>query len=217
MKKLIIISVFAVVSRAFEHDSTNCEQKDPESNICGRYPPFCKRSCYRSYDGSCNNLENPQWGSAYSAYQRFLDNSYSDGKHFLPSINLILNKSLHKVTTKTLQSHKRFVSVVNQLHEVVIDCIKLRLIDFCISCMVERNMYPCFGSPLNKKLGVVQPKLELVSQWSWLKTTSPIPGTLQFSALQDLWFDPCQLWCVDSQSLDDFILCILIIMYFMIY
>ena len=35
---------------------------------------------YRSLDGSCNNLENPKWGSAYTAYSRLLFPQYADGK-----------------------------------------------------------------------------------------------------------------------------------------
>ncbi|XP_023314614.1 peroxidase-like isoform X1 [Trichogramma pretiosum] len=34
---------------------------------------------YRSVDGSCNNLENPQWGSAFTAYDRILLPEYTDG------------------------------------------------------------------------------------------------------------------------------------------
>ncbi|CAB0038190.1 unnamed protein product [Trichogramma brassicae] len=34
---------------------------------------------YRSIDGSCNNLENPHWGSAFTAYNRILLPEYTDG------------------------------------------------------------------------------------------------------------------------------------------
>lgn len=45
---------------------------------------FCNpRSLYRSADGTCNNLENPRWGSALTAYARVLFPQYSDGKFFL--------------------------------------------------------------------------------------------------------------------------------------
>ncbi|KAI4489483.1 hypothetical protein M0802_011095 [Mischocyttarus mexicanus] len=34
---------------------------------------------YRTSDGSCNNLQNPWWGSAMSTMQRFLPPNYNDG------------------------------------------------------------------------------------------------------------------------------------------
>lgn len=37
------------------------------------------RSKYRSIDGSCNNVENPRWGSAMTAYTRILFPQYFDG------------------------------------------------------------------------------------------------------------------------------------------
>lgn len=39
-----------------------------------------QQSPYRSYDGSCNNLNNPTWGMAQSRYARLLPAIYSDGK-----------------------------------------------------------------------------------------------------------------------------------------
>ncbi|XP_023246127.1 peroxidase-like isoform X2 [Copidosoma floridanum] len=36
---------------------------------------------YRSLDGSCNNPQNPRWGSAFTAYGRFLFPRYADGIH----------------------------------------------------------------------------------------------------------------------------------------
>lgn len=37
-------------------------------------------SKYRSIDGTCNNIENPSWGSAMTAYTRVLFSQYFDGK-----------------------------------------------------------------------------------------------------------------------------------------
>nr|UCR61005.1 peroxidase [Aphelinus asychis] len=34
---------------------------------------------YRSLDGSCNNVQNPKWGSAFTAYNRILFPQYADG------------------------------------------------------------------------------------------------------------------------------------------
>ncbi|RLU23752.1 hypothetical protein DMN91_003958 [Ooceraea biroi] len=47
---------------------------------CGdTYPQACQRLRYRSYDGSCNNLQNPSWGLANTRYGRLLRPRYSDG------------------------------------------------------------------------------------------------------------------------------------------
>merc|ERR1719367_949496 len=55
------------------------------SNIEGRQRPNFDPQCkgldllYRTADGSCNNLKNPAWGSAFMAFLRFLPPDYSDG------------------------------------------------------------------------------------------------------------------------------------------
>ncbi len=35
---------------------------------------------YRTIDGTCNNLENPNWGSAFTPLVRFMAPDYEDGK-----------------------------------------------------------------------------------------------------------------------------------------
>ena len=34
---------------------------------------------YRTLDGTCNNINNPDWGAAFSTQPRFLDEVYSNG------------------------------------------------------------------------------------------------------------------------------------------
>ena len=34
---------------------------------------------YRTFDGTCNNLLNPWWGSANIPFRRLLDANYADG------------------------------------------------------------------------------------------------------------------------------------------
>ena len=46
---------------------------------CPRHQGCDPGDKWRRYDGSCNNLNNPLWGSANSAFQRTLLPQYSDG------------------------------------------------------------------------------------------------------------------------------------------
>ena len=65
-------------------------------------PDRCHRNYpYRMYNGTCNNLKKPLWGSASTAFQRTLLPEYSDGiwdpkvaksGNFLPSARLISTK-----------------------------------------------------------------------------------------------------------------------------
>ncbi|GBP47659.1 Peroxidase [Eumeta japonica] len=48
-------------------------------------PKNCKKTTYRSIDGSCNNLKHPSWGMPNRPYGRLFGYySYADGKHELP-------------------------------------------------------------------------------------------------------------------------------------
>lgn len=42
-------------------------------------PPCAAKSRYRNLDGSCNNLQNPLWGTANNRYGRLLTPRYADG------------------------------------------------------------------------------------------------------------------------------------------
>ncbi|XP_050293692.1 peroxidase-like [Anthonomus grandis grandis] len=54
--------------------------KKSNSSLCGTNPSSCKTSAYRSYDGSCNNLANPSWGTANNVYDRWYPADYGDGE-----------------------------------------------------------------------------------------------------------------------------------------
>lgn len=57
--------------------------QDPATLTCGM-PPLggCPNTRYRSYDGSCNNLRNPIWGTPQTPYTRLLPPIYGDGKSY---------------------------------------------------------------------------------------------------------------------------------------
>ncbi|CAH4030012.1 unnamed protein product [Pieris brassicae] len=54
------------------------------SESCAVPPTECSSSKYRSYDGSCNNLENPGWGMPDTPYGKLLPINYADGISKLP-------------------------------------------------------------------------------------------------------------------------------------
>ena len=67
---------------------------------CPRGGPCDPKSPWRSSDGTCNNVENPLWGAANTAFQRILLPEYADGvwrgktrsvsgDHSLPSARLV--------------------------------------------------------------------------------------------------------------------------------
>jgi hypothetical protein len=47
--------------------------------VCEPQIAPCTKSKYRTYDGSCNNLDNPSLGVANTRYGRLLPKKYSDG------------------------------------------------------------------------------------------------------------------------------------------
>lgn len=49
------------------------------SQMCPSTPPQCTKARYRTLDGTCNNLQNPMWGSANNRYGRLLTPRYGDG------------------------------------------------------------------------------------------------------------------------------------------
>lgn len=67
---------FSVISSL----ASSSEQQDPETLGCGTAPEFCPDTPYRSFDGSCNNLVNPVWGTPNTPYNRLLSPNYADGK-----------------------------------------------------------------------------------------------------------------------------------------
>eukprot|EP00058_Branchiostoma_floridae_P023928 XP_002609418.1 hypothetical protein BRAFLDRAFT_86521 [Branchiostoma floridae] len=57
-------------------------QRDIIANMAGCEPSTkevnCPTSMYRTFDGSCNNIDNPQWGAALQPFKRFVLAGYDD-------------------------------------------------------------------------------------------------------------------------------------------
>ena len=51
----------------------------PGQATCAQPPSICDKSAYRTLDGSCNHLEQPQLGMANQRYARLLSPKYADG------------------------------------------------------------------------------------------------------------------------------------------
>lgn len=61
----------------FGHFHSQSRPKGPFCPIQARAP--CVPGPYRTLDGTCNNLQNPEWGVANSRYSRLLTAKYGDG------------------------------------------------------------------------------------------------------------------------------------------
>ena len=48
-------------------------------DTCPRLP-VCLLTKYRTYDGTCNNLRKPSWGSSLTPMERLASPEYGDGK-----------------------------------------------------------------------------------------------------------------------------------------
>lgn len=51
------------------------------ADVCLTSIPCNPRARYRSFDGSCNNLQQPGWGSVNTALVRLLPAAYQDGEY----------------------------------------------------------------------------------------------------------------------------------------
>ena len=64
------------VTHGLDHLSAASDEECPAS-----LELECADQKYASYDGTCNNVEHAQWGSANSSFSRFLTPIYEDGKY----------------------------------------------------------------------------------------------------------------------------------------
>lgn len=63
-------------------ESVSDDGKEDESSACGTGGTTCDpKAKFRTYDGSCNNLDHPTWGSARSLYSRIIPSRFEDRKY----------------------------------------------------------------------------------------------------------------------------------------
>lgn len=61
---------------------------------CPKEGVTCQPQKYRDPSAHCNNVQNPEWGNAYTSYGRLLPPSYADGMHFPFSLTWLLASNL---------------------------------------------------------------------------------------------------------------------------
>ncbi|XP_033758659.1 chorion peroxidase-like [Pecten maximus] len=77
----------------------------PAKRRCPFSNPRCDSSSqYRTIDGSCNNLNNPLWGRAFTAFERFLPPAYDDGVNS-PRTKGVFRKPLPSARNVSLEVH----------------------------------------------------------------------------------------------------------------
>jgi len=98
-----------------------------------RYAVTCDDSCFhdnfRTYDGTCNNRDNPLWGSISTPYRRLTEANYADGLsiprgcgvgddvyngHALPSARLISHEILSAKEAVDDPEHTQMVTFIGQ-------------------------------------------------------------------------------------------------------
>ncbi len=124
---------------------------------------MCYHRKYRTLDGSCNNLQHPEWGASLTAFQRLLKPIYENGLntpvgwnashtyngHHKPSARKL---SLEVVSTDTTSNHAQFSHMLMQwgqfldhdLDFTVTSLSKVRYSDGLECKDICDNQPPCF-------------------------------------------------------------------------
>ncbi|CAB4069744.1 PXDN [Lepeophtheirus salmonis] len=146
--------------RSFDIDSSN-----EINNLCPwSPPPKCEPNArYRSADGTCNNLKNPNMGRAKTPYQRILLPEYSEGSLQLPRRSKVRNTELpsaRDLSVQLTQSNDdidpQFTVLVMQMGQFI-DHDLTHTPNHGIRCCGPRGSFPdtfdgskCFPIPISE-------------------------------------------------------------------
>ncbi|KFB47945.1 AGAP013282-PA-like protein [Anopheles sinensis] len=112
----------------------------------------CTNSPYRSFDGTCNNLQNPTWGSVNTPFTRLIPANYGDGKSSPPAAKDgtdLPNARLLSVEVfeEDVQNSPDFTLVNMQFGQVVAhDMALTRGVRDPITCCANGRLQPNPGS-----------------------------------------------------------------------
>jgi peroxidase len=141
------------------------------AETCAVPPKSCPaKAKYRSYDGSCNNLQNPGWGMPFSRYVRMVRPNYSDGKSAIP-----LAKNKKPLPNARLLSNKMFpdkevddvdFTLINMQWAQLLSHDMSRLAEFTHPGTIKARCCTESGKPIDKSrahpscLPIIPPKTE---------------------------------------------------------
>ncbi|GAB6022708.1 hypothetical protein CHUAL_006804 [Chamberlinius hualienensis] len=96
--------------------SQSAFQDSPIVEACNMPTIACLSTIYRTYDGSCNNLLNVEWGKESRAFNRLSRAKYADG-FSMPRVAIDGKPlpSCRTVSTKIIQQHSREFLTINSL------------------------------------------------------------------------------------------------------
>ena len=120
----------------------------------------CYHQRYRSYDGSCNNLDETLWGAAEAPFQRLLPPAYEDGVGLprgwsggLPSARLVSHSLLSAAEVERSSRHTHMLMQMGQFLDHDLDLTPSSASDIVFlsgeSCEETcSNDLPCFPIPV---------------------------------------------------------------------
>ena len=152
----LALAKIELIAPATRRAVQNC--KEQQHFKCDPYSP------YRTADGSCNNLRNPHWGTAFSCFTRLLPPAYADGLS-APRVSVtgeplpnarILSSVLHRdlnypatYTHMTMQYGQFFshdiaftpssrTSKLTTIVQTLVHCVFISWVHLCLSwCIID--------------------------------------------------------------------------------
>ena len=103
--------------------------------------PTCdQNSFYRTYDGVCNNIQQPRYGSIETPHKRFLNPVYDDGQG-TPKVKAVSGNNLPnpRLISKTIQSDNNVFEVI--WSHIFIIFGQFLTHDIVSTALINRNLY----------------------------------------------------------------------------